>query len=40
MIVPMTAILFTVLGFCLFCSPHSNDKISLAHEHTGNFKEP
>jgi len=30
---------FTRGGFCLICSPRTNDKISLAHEHAGNFKE-
>jgi len=31
---------FTRGGLWFFCSPHSNDKISLAHEHAGDFKEP
>jgi hypothetical protein len=30
---------FTRGELCLFCPPHSNDKISLAHDHTGDFKE-
>jgi hypothetical protein len=27
------------LRFCLFCSPHGNDKVIETHEHAGDFKE-